>query len=62
MIVSDLNGRQRVLILMMALERHTAGEIAEAVGVPEAVVRQLCRDAEISLPRTSGKEKQEAKT
>ena len=56
MSISDLNGRQRVLILMMALERHTADEIAEAVGVPETVVRQLCRDAKIIIPERDKEE------
>lgn len=59
-VLSDLTGRQRGRILMLALTHHTADEIARAVGVPEAAVRQLCRDAEIRLPRSA--EKQEAKT
>ena len=46
---AELTGQQRGRILLLALEKHTADDIAREVDVPEMVVRGLCRDAGITL-------------
>ncbi len=57
--VSNLTGRQRVRILMLALAHHTADEIAEVIDVPEDVIRKLCYGAGVKLAESKSCEKGE---